>query len=531
MSLLVLKKNKMFNFFKKWKVEILTIFIIGIAVTYTALVIGNYTTLSDDGAITYRFAERISEGKGFTYNDGEYVNGASNPLYTLILGLFNLFIGNIQITGYILGVLFLVLTLIITSILLIKYQNLFSFLIYIGLITANYFILTNYFIGLEAGLTCLLISLLFLFLYSENDVGIGIVLGLLVANKLDGAVVALAFTIIYMIMKKGKFPLKISIIALITTLPIFGILYYYFGTIIPHSLLSKTIGPAHNIVSDFDNFWMIKLIFNMNSMLIYLFFISLIGLCFRRKLADFVLPIYLVIYVLAYSIVNLGDKYPWYSVPAVYVIILIVSIYGGSIVVKLLNYFRKIYEDRVQVIKPNQLVSTILIILSTLAFMLFLIYFNVTKYDWDRGLYSWEKGDLLRATAGVWLKKNVLQTELVETGWGLPAFEFKGRVYDTSGLCSDFTKWQKPVYLVRAFNPNDNIPLILSTEYYLSVTFKMDEANSYYAVYSNKESSFKDKLLVNSKFEIYKIIEASDFSFINNRQKESIKDIKIEIYP
>ena len=43
------------------------------------------TFLTDDGGITLRYAERISQGRGFNYNDGESVNGASNPLYTLLL--------------------------------------------------------------------------------------------------------------------------------------------------------------------------------------------------------------------------------------------------------------------------------------------------------------------------------------------------------------------------------------------------------------------------------------------------------------
>lgn len=40
----------------------------------------------DDAFITYRYAERFSEGRGLTYNDGERVYGTSAPGYALVLG-------------------------------------------------------------------------------------------------------------------------------------------------------------------------------------------------------------------------------------------------------------------------------------------------------------------------------------------------------------------------------------------------------------------------------------------------------------
>ena len=39
----------------------------------------------DDAAITFRYAERLASGAGFSYSDGQRLLGASNPLYTLIL--------------------------------------------------------------------------------------------------------------------------------------------------------------------------------------------------------------------------------------------------------------------------------------------------------------------------------------------------------------------------------------------------------------------------------------------------------------
>ena len=44
-------------------------------------------TLYDDAAITFRYAARLADGLGFTYNDGDRTGGASAPLYTLVLAL------------------------------------------------------------------------------------------------------------------------------------------------------------------------------------------------------------------------------------------------------------------------------------------------------------------------------------------------------------------------------------------------------------------------------------------------------------
>lgn len=39
----------------------------------------------DDAYITYRYARRLAEGRGMTFNDGEKVQGFSSPLHMLII--------------------------------------------------------------------------------------------------------------------------------------------------------------------------------------------------------------------------------------------------------------------------------------------------------------------------------------------------------------------------------------------------------------------------------------------------------------
>ncbi len=49
------------------------------------LTLGYWSFNVDDSYIGYRIAEKVAAGRGWVYNDGEAVNGATSPLWTLIL--------------------------------------------------------------------------------------------------------------------------------------------------------------------------------------------------------------------------------------------------------------------------------------------------------------------------------------------------------------------------------------------------------------------------------------------------------------
>lgn len=54
------------------------------------IVIGTTGFQVDDALITYRYADNIAAGAGFTYNPGEYVCGTTTPLLTVLLALTRL---------------------------------------------------------------------------------------------------------------------------------------------------------------------------------------------------------------------------------------------------------------------------------------------------------------------------------------------------------------------------------------------------------------------------------------------------------
>jgi arabinofuranosyltransferase len=59
----------------------------------------------DDSFITYRYSERLLDGKGLTWNDGEHVEGYSNLLWLLLIAAGGIFQSNLALVAWILGLL------------------------------------------------------------------------------------------------------------------------------------------------------------------------------------------------------------------------------------------------------------------------------------------------------------------------------------------------------------------------------------------------------------------------------------------
>lgn len=60
--------------------------------------------LSDDGFISFRYAQNLAEGRGLVYNAGEYVEGYTNLLWTLALAGFMRLGAQPEIMSHVLGI-------------------------------------------------------------------------------------------------------------------------------------------------------------------------------------------------------------------------------------------------------------------------------------------------------------------------------------------------------------------------------------------------------------------------------------------
>jgi arabinofuranosyltransferase len=164
-----------------------------------------YFCLFDDAMISMRYAWNFSHGIGLVWNSGEYVEGYSNPLMTLLMSLSTLVFNKVEavLAIQILGIIFmLVNAYLIVSIAkhlvsgLERYRSLFLALAFVSALS-YYPLLYWSLMGMETGLLAVLLSLsvLFALKYAEDRrpalaIFLFISLGLAFLTRMDTVVFA-----------------------------------------------------------------------------------------------------------------------------------------------------------------------------------------------------------------------------------------------------------------------------------------------------------------------------------------------------
>ena len=387
--------------------------------------------LTDDGGITLRYAERISQGRGFNYNDGEAINGASNPLYTLILAAaMALGLGpEAAIRAIALPAWSAATALVFYA--FARYRSLFAGLFGIVAFWTCDFAFGYLFDALEPTLAVLFAAALFHALHARSALYQGIALGLLVANKLDGAFAAVAFALVYVVGRRS-FPLRVALVALATALPIFAILVWNFGSILPNSALAKVQGSP--TPGGFRPSWMI------DSLRLFAPFFWWTGaLAFllpwrgSQNFPRVVILVWLLIHLAAYAAIDLGAPYPWYCVLPAFLLVLLSTEVAHAL-------FHAASTALPDASRLRRAASRALPVAAALALFLLFTWPGMSRRLAHAGsmarLPQRPASDLARQAAGAWLRKHTSGSELFWCPFGLPSFEYKGPVYDGSLLNS-----------------------------------------------------------------------------------------------
>lgn len=199
----------------------------------------------EDAYITFRYAQNLADGLGFTFNPGERVLGTSTPLFTLLLAFLGWLGVDIPTAGTWIYCFALAAAGGLGAWLLgrMGFPNagaLFALATVWG--AGDVFA----FSGMETTLHLALMLATFLAVAHRHTVAVGALLGLLCLNRYDGGVVAVVVGF-YLWWVRGRPPWKEAAIASAIFGPWLVFAGLHFGTFLPNTLGAKAgdsgLGP------------------------------------------------------------------------------------------------------------------------------------------------------------------------------------------------------------------------------------------------------------------------------------------------
>ncbi|MBN9388370.1 MAG: hypothetical protein J0I20_09990 [Chloroflexi bacterium] len=218
----------------------------------------------DDAYITYRYVENIVSGNGFVYNIGEHVLGTTTPFYTLLLSLlFFIFRIDLPWLSLIINTAADAVTIIllwrISKHFLAEFETPAPFEFVTPLLFSITAMSTNWCIGgMETSVfSFLLISSLYFFTVRNSAVLTAITASLAVICRPEG-IVLLGLILAYILIFQRRGFLKTLLVVIITSAPWLLFATFYFGNLIPQSIIAKnsaTYVVYNDFIEDFSVFW------------------------------------------------------------------------------------------------------------------------------------------------------------------------------------------------------------------------------------------------------------------------------------
>ncbi|MEZ4215642.1 MAG: hypothetical protein R3E88_04125 [Myxococcota bacterium] len=435
--------------------------------------------VGDDGGITLRYAERIAEGRGFGYNDGERVNGSSNPLYTLLLAAA-LRAGVAPASA--------VVAIGVASVAVAAGALVFAFarrgslaaaaLAWLALVVSP-FRTGLLFSGLESPLTLALACLAVAACGTSSAAFRGLAVGALVANKLDGAAAALALAASVAVCER-RLALREAAWALAAYLPVAALQLAAFGSVLPNSAATKLAEHAN---AAFDRGWVVDGLLDHGAWQVVPAALAvLLQLHPRaRSRAGVFASVWLVLHVAVFSLVDLGAPYPWYLLAPT-------ALLAPLAAIALLDGVALAAAAASLGARAAELARATLVVLAAVVWVRPLAEYQLAPSTPRTHLAPYAESDLARQAAGAWLRKHTSATELLASPWGLPAYEYGGPVYDGTFLNSrpDEARFHAAMYYLGEFPSGAPSREALGAE--LVAFFRCGPRSVGYAVYARPAS-------------------------------------------
>ena len=191
----------------------------------------------DDSFITYRYAENLAEGKGFTYNPGQRNLGTTAPFYAILLALIHRLVPlELPLAANLFSLLSLAGGGGALYLLARRHGHslagMWAALLYVTsplLVTST---------GMETSFCLLLVLLAVLAFDRERLAWAGLLLGLAVITRLDAILMAIMLGLIYL-WRYRALPWRAILVAALVIGPFFLTLALYFPSPLPGSLAAK----------------------------------------------------------------------------------------------------------------------------------------------------------------------------------------------------------------------------------------------------------------------------------------------------
>lgn len=375
----------------------------------------------DDAAITFRYAERLASGAGFSYSDGQRLLGASNPLYTLILAGLAAAGASPPNAALVLGLVCCASCVAIAAWLGARLSGPIGGLTAGALLASDVFFADSSLGGLEVALAAALGLGVVAAHHAEREYLAGALLGLALVNKLDAAGLALGAGVAALLVRH-RISVGLAGVATLVWIVWAGWAIWYFGSAIPHSLTTKLAGGEG---LPFDPLWVAR--FLVEPARVLLLPLAALALWFtrraepRERLTLLTLALWGGLHVAAYSSISLGAPYGWYlTLPLVPLSILAgVGAAGGTAAPERPRTSRALRAA----CASGGLIALI-------------VAFTSARDAWEARRFPKpdETFDADRQLAGLLLREHAAPGETLKTAYGWTAFESRLPVTDTTGL-------------------------------------------------------------------------------------------------
>lgn len=194
---------------------------------------------NDDQFILFRYIDNLAAGKGFVFNDGEYVLGSTTPLFTLLAALLKVPIPTTE-TPVLVAMLNMSL-LTAAGFFFVRLARHFVPLRYAVLAGLIFSFNLSKTIpeGMETPLFLLGMLAFFYYLFNKRFVASAVLLAVCVLTRPDAGLIALVAGIYWLQHAGLSNAIRYTTISLACAMPWFVFATAYFGSFIPQSLTTK----------------------------------------------------------------------------------------------------------------------------------------------------------------------------------------------------------------------------------------------------------------------------------------------------